>query len=350
MKKVIFIWMAFLPLLVFGQKAKIDFQVTSYNFGTIGEKDGKVSYDFKFRNTGNSPLILTNVRAGCGCTSPSWNWKPIAPGGEGSIKVTFDPRNRPGSFVKGITVNSNAENAVVSLTIRGKVSRKSISPYSNYPFVIGKVRATTDLLNLGTVQNTQKVSKTIEVINTDKEPATLSVNTQAPYMTVNVTPATLQKDEKGKIEIRYDAGQVKDWGLINSSLSVNVNKQEEQEIKIIANVTEDFSSYQGNFDSAPRVKLSETQAELKDLNPNTNYTHDFYIQNEGKSELVIRKIKTSDSDFSVHLAKQTIKPGKKVKASVSFKTNLPQSTKIIQLITNDPQNPVVVFKLTASAR
>ena len=70
MKRFIFLLMALMPVLVFAQKAKIDFTTTSHNFGTINENAGKATFDFSFKNTGNVPLILTNVRAGCGCTTP----------------------------------------------------------------------------------------------------------------------------------------------------------------------------------------------------------------------------------------------------------------------------------------
>lgn len=346
MKRFIFLLVAFLPLFVFGQKAKIDFQETSHVFGTISEGNGKVSYDFKYKNAGNAPLILTNVRAGCGCTTPEWSREPLAPGAEGSIKVTFDPRNRPGSFIKSITVNSNAENPVVSLTIRGNVSRKAASPYDAYQYAIGKVKTNTNAINLGNIKNNQKLSKTIELINTAPELAHISASTGSPYITVEATPATLQKGQKGNINILYDATKVNDWGFVNDIINVKVNDREEGEIKVIANLSEDFSQYKDGFETAPRIKLTESQAELKDLTPNTTYTHDFYIQNEGKSELIIRKIKTSAPDFSVHLSKNTIKPGKKVKASVTFKTSAPKSAKIIQLTTNDPQNTIVSYKLT----
>ncbi len=350
MKRIIFSFLTLLPLLVFGQKAKIDFQETSHHFGTIAEGNGKVSYDFRFKNTGKAPLILTNVRAGCGCTVPMWSNTPILPGGEGSIRVTFDPRQRPGAFIKSITVNSNAENPVVSLTIRGKVSLKPKGPYSNYPSAFGKVKATTNVLNLGTVPYTQIVHKEIEIINTDSKPARLRIASSSPYISADVTPSLLKKDGKGKISISYDANQVNDWGTVHGLVTIEINDKNRYELKIIANIQEDFSQYQDNFESAPQISLPETEATLRELSPNTSYTHDIILQNEGKSELIIRKIKTSHPMASVHLSKPSIKPGKKAKASIHFKTTVPELTQLIQFITNDPVHPTVTYKLTASTK
>lgn len=346
MKRLILLLLFFMPYLVFSQKAKLDFDETSHNFGTINENAGKVTHEFIFTNNGNAPLILTNVRAGCGCTTPEWNRQPVAPGEKGTIKISFDPRNRPGSFIKSITVNSNAENAVLSLTIRGNVSRKPLGPYDAYKFAVGAVKMTANSINLGAIKNTQQIDKTIEIINSDNQPVTLTASSTSPCMTVNVTPSTLQKGQKGKIEVKYDAQKKNAWDFVTDKINLKVNNKEAGEIMVTATISEDFSQYNNNFEQAPVITLSEKSAELADLPKNSTQTHDLYIQNDGKSELIIRKIKTSDENVTVHLAKANIKPGKKIKATVNFKTgNSSKMTKIIQFTSNDPKNSIVTYKL-----
>ena len=99
--------------------AEITFKVTTHDFGYIQEKNGPVSYDFKFENTGDAPLIIVSANASCGCTKPSYPKKPIAPGEAGIIKVTFKPTHRPGAFNKVVTVNTNAKSK--HLRIKGNV-------------------------------------------------------------------------------------------------------------------------------------------------------------------------------------------------------------------------------------
>ena len=65
-------------------------------------------------------MVLNSVRASCGCTTPKWTREPIAPGGEGEIQVKYDT-NRMGNFHKTVTVQSNATNQTVVLTIKGQV-------------------------------------------------------------------------------------------------------------------------------------------------------------------------------------------------------------------------------------
>ncbi|MCD8268920.1 MAG: DUF1573 domain-containing protein [Parabacteroides sp.] len=124
MKQIIFIFMAI--LLATGMataqgKAVISADETSHDFGQIKEADGKVSTTFVIKNTGDAPLVVTRVIASCGCTTPEWIKEPIAPGQTGNIKITYDPKGRPGTFAKTISVYSNGKTGSYILTIRGEV-------------------------------------------------------------------------------------------------------------------------------------------------------------------------------------------------------------------------------------
>lgn len=124
MKQIIFIFMAI--LLATGmasaqKKAVISADETSHDFGQIKEADGKVSSTFVVKNTGEAPLVITRVIASCGCTTPEWTKEPIAPGQSGNIKITYDPKGRPGPFSKTISVYSNGKTGSFILTIRGEV-------------------------------------------------------------------------------------------------------------------------------------------------------------------------------------------------------------------------------------
>lgn len=100
--------------------AKIVFEKLEHNYGTIN-KGGDGNCVFTFTNEGDEPLILSNVRASCGCTTPSWTQKPVMPGKTGEIKVRYNTNN-VGGFTKTITVTSNAiDNARVVLKIKGNV-------------------------------------------------------------------------------------------------------------------------------------------------------------------------------------------------------------------------------------
>lgn len=106
----------------FAQKkvAKIEFDQTTIDYGTI-EKGANGVRVFKFKNTGDAPLIINNVRSSCGCTIPKKPKDPIMPGKTGEIEVKYDTK-RVAPIRKTITVMSNAENEpTVALKIKGNV-------------------------------------------------------------------------------------------------------------------------------------------------------------------------------------------------------------------------------------
>lgn len=101
----------------------IQFASVVHDYGTIQQgSDG--GCDFTFENKGKTPLVLSNVRASCGCTVPTWPREPILPGNTGVIKVMYNT-NGIGNFNKSITVTSNAKNSNVILTIKGNVVAKA---------------------------------------------------------------------------------------------------------------------------------------------------------------------------------------------------------------------------------
>ena len=88
--------------------AKIEFETETIDYGTI-ENNADGNREFKFTNTGNSPLVISSAKGSCGCTVPTWPKEPIAPGKSSVIKVHYDTK-RAGTFNKSVTLISNAVN------------------------------------------------------------------------------------------------------------------------------------------------------------------------------------------------------------------------------------------------
>ena len=80
--------MALAAVAMTAQEPVMTFEKTEHDFGKIDEAGGRVSTEFVFKNEGMAPLVLSNVRASCGCTTPSWTKEPVEPGQTGTITVT----------------------------------------------------------------------------------------------------------------------------------------------------------------------------------------------------------------------------------------------------------------------
>lgn len=100
--------------------AAISFEENSFDFGTLEEGD-KVEHVFKFTNTSDNPLTISNARGSCGCTVPEWPREPIAPGEGGEIKVKFDSKGKKGKQNKTVTITANTDPQNTMLTISSDV-------------------------------------------------------------------------------------------------------------------------------------------------------------------------------------------------------------------------------------
>ena len=104
-----------------GRAQEIKFTDTEHDFGNVQYLDSAV-YHFQFVNTGDAPLIISRVASSCGCTVPTYQKEPVAPGAKGEVIVKYVYTDRLTSFNKQVTVYSNAKKSTaVNLYIRGVV-------------------------------------------------------------------------------------------------------------------------------------------------------------------------------------------------------------------------------------
>ncbi|WP_231465263.1 MULTISPECIES: DUF1573 domain-containing protein [unclassified Pedobacter] len=101
----------------------IKFEQEIFDFEKI-EEGAAVTHEFKFKNVGKSPLIISNATATCGCTIPETPKEPILPGKEGIIKVVFNSTGKGGMQDKVVTVTSNANPNTSTVHLVGEVLAK----------------------------------------------------------------------------------------------------------------------------------------------------------------------------------------------------------------------------------
>lgn len=106
-------------------KPEFKFDVEEHNFGTIKQGDA-VTYEFKFTNTGNEPIIISNAEGSCGCTVPVYPKQPILKGQQASIKVTFNSAGKSGMQDKTVTITSNAKQNPMVLHMKGNVEKAEV--------------------------------------------------------------------------------------------------------------------------------------------------------------------------------------------------------------------------------
>lgn len=99
--------------------AKMEFKSETIDYGEIKKGSDGIRI-FEFKNIGDAPLVIEDVKSSCGCTVPKKPEEPILPGKTGQIEVKYDTK-RVGPIRKTVTVYSNADESVKSLKIKGTV-------------------------------------------------------------------------------------------------------------------------------------------------------------------------------------------------------------------------------------
>ena len=345
--------MALTAVAMMAQDPVITFEKTEHDFGKINEADGRVSVVFEFKNEGMAPLVLSNVRASCGCTTPTWTKEPVEPGQKGSITVTYNPNGRPGRFQKTVTITSNATEPSKRVYIKGEVIPKAAKPANKYTVAVGALSMKGKTLDLGTIKKGETKNGELEYANLSKETlkVELATNPADNYLINQVTLAEIKPDETGKFIFAIDTKSPKLYGPVEAYAYVVINGkkaiEETYKLTIKANVEEDFSNL--TAEEKMQAPIMETAVEHNAGKIAAGKVHKFAfpIKNIGVNPLEVRRAYCADKNLVVK-APKAIKSGKK--GAINLEINAKNLTagaysREVVVITNDYANPVKRVKI-----
>lgn len=342
-----------LAFSVMAQKPQIVFENLEHDFGAFKESDGVQTTTFKFTNKGEVPLVLTNVRASCGCTTPKWTREPVAPNGSGEIQVSYNPRNRPGAFNKTVMVSSNAENGTTVLRITGRVEEREKTLAELYPRQIGSLRVKTNHISFARIKENEVKTQELELVNDTEKPIEVGFRTVPGHITAKVEPQTIPANGKGKLIVTYNAKEANTYGFASHRiyLSLDGSKDYRASIGVSATIEEDFSTLSAEeLANAPVAKFSESSYDFGEMKQGEKKDHTFNLTNEGKSELIIRNVRSSCGCTAVAPSKKVIAPGESVPIKVTFDSRgkRGRQSKSVTVITNDPKTPTSMLRISCN--
>lgn len=106
-----------------GVKPTMDFADTTHNFGQMHEGES-ATYEFRFKNNGKTPLVISTAAGSCGCTVADYPKDPVPPGQSGVMKVTFNSTGKQGHQEKSVTIQANTVKNIHMLYIQAEVEGK----------------------------------------------------------------------------------------------------------------------------------------------------------------------------------------------------------------------------------
>ncbi|MDR1056721.1 MAG: DUF1573 domain-containing protein [Prevotellaceae bacterium] len=346
MKKIIVLCLS--TFLFFGAYAQnkgpvIDFVKKTHDFGSIKEKGGIVSCTFEFTNKGSAPLVINNVLASCGCTTPEWTKAPVAPGKNGSIKIAYNPDGRPYPFDKTVTVNSNASESTVILHIKGNVEQKPLTIEEQYPATIGALRLKNSIIAMARMTNTASRTEVMEMYNDGTSPLIVSFENVPAYIKMEASPISIGAKQKGTIKCTYIAAQKKDFGPVSDMVTIKANNAKGN-LEIQATIEEDFSKLTAaDFEKAPVAVVKSASVSFGSIKKGEQATVSYEITNAGKSDLTIRKLTPDCKCIQAKAESQTIKAGQTatVTAVLNSANEVGQKFYNITATTNAPRQQLL---------
>lgn len=331
---------------------KVRFDQTRHDFGTVPESAGSVSFEFRFVNQGNIPLILTDVRSSCDCTVPEWPREPILPKKQGVVKVVFETTGNPGIFDKAITVYTNTREGSVALRITGNVERSNIPVRPEFSQTMGGLQLTRRYLSMGEMTNRQVVTGEIETFNPGKKPVTVAFDNIPPHMEVLALPAVIQPGEKGKIRVVYDASSRNDWGYVSDRIQLVVDGSVYPAFSILvtADISEDFSKWTARqLQTAPKMEFVRSSLTVGVIRMNEQKTLSVMFKNSGNSPLLLRKVDTGCECMKVVKSPLSVAPGATGEIVFSYlgENPLGNQQRTLTVRCNDPVHSVQNMRIQA---
>ena len=337
-------------------QARFTSNTEMYSFGQIEWKH-PVTVQYTITNTGDQPLVLTEVEPDCACSVAQWTKTPIAPGAKGTVNVTFDAKAL-GHFQKSVAIYSNAQPNLVYLKFNGEVVQEIKDFTKTHPYLIGQIRIDKNSLDFPDIQHGEQPVIHIGVVNLSDRPYEPVLMHLPPYLQTKVEPNVLQKGEKGVITLTLNSERLTDLGLTQASVYLSRfsgdKVGDENEIPVSAILLPDFSGMtEVEKANAPVISLSTKEVDMSAiLAKKSKARQDITITNTGRSPLQINKLQVFHPAVGVNLKKSVLQPGESTRLRVTVvKKNIGKKRRHLRLlmITNDPMQPKVEINIKAKA-
>lgn len=319
--------------------------VEEHSFGTILEADGPVTTRFALVNISDSPIRIINARANCGCTTPEYPRRAIAPADTAWIAVTYDPAGRPGRFQKRVVVDTDTEPRRYTFTISGSVVGSEQTLQSRYPYQVGpKMRVRDRFLIFGDLPDTDTKSNYVEAYNCSSDTIRPAIGKVGPMLHVVTQPAVVPPGEQFIYSVVIRGDRRNHWGPQQSKFEIIAPGGEKIPVEVSFNVRETFDHLSPQqLADAPRIAVPDSRIDLHRVLRGRPVEAVVTIENRGRSTLKLHRVYSPDPQLKAKLKKQTVAPGKSTTLILSMDTKDASRRDIINIpltiYSNDPAAP-----------
>ena len=306
---------------------------------------------FELKNTGNRPLVISNVDTGCGCTVASYPTEAIDPGDTFTISVTYDARMM-GHFQKYVDIYSNASDKPLTLQLSGVVVAEVQDYVGDFPFALGELTADCNAIELEDVHLGEKIQQRFHVFNPTGKTVRPQVMHLPAYLKAEVSPTKVASNRSAEITITLDSRFIHDFGYEDTEIYLGANPGEKVSASKKIDVSAIFLPAKEALTTAqkaqaPKIEISSTDLVMP-VDDGKKRTETIIIQNTGKSRLEIQRMQMLSEGIKVQLNKTSLAPNETAKLKV---TTVPRQLKHVKriprilMITNDPERQKILVNV-----
>jgi hypothetical protein len=341
--------MAFVPMLMHAQA--ISLPSDTINCGQVVFKH-PVKAEFKMKNSGDKPLLISDVKTSCGCTTVSYPKDAIAPGKTFSVSAVYDAKQL-GHFQKEVGIYSNTSDEPLLLTLKGVVVAKKSNFKGEYPYTLGDLLTDKNEILFDDVNRGDMPIQQVHILNNSDQTMEPQLMHLPPYLRGDVKPARLAPGRSATVTLQVDSKQITDLGLKQTQIYLGsfpgdkVSPEKQLDINIIL-IPSFGKQTKEQLAAAPRLQLSKGRINIGSFEGKAKKKDELEITNIGKSTLSIRSLQIIGTGLEVSLNNQQIEAGESAKLKVTAFRDLIEKSRTVPkvlLITNDPTQPKVLINV-----
>lgn len=338
--------------LVAHGRADVRWLETKHNFGAFDEDFGPATTVFKFVNTGDEPVSILGAHASCGCTTPKYTREPIAPGDTASIAVTYDPAGRPGRFTKYVGVELSGNLPKIKLYVSGTVVGNERSIEGRFPVKAdGKLSLARNAAMFGPIGKGSMRTYNLQGYNRSTDTIRPQITDMPRHIKADIVPPAVPPGEQMTFILYFNTSYCPLYGLVADTLSIKSmpGAATTFQLPITAMVEEDFTKLTPRqLEKSGIATLSDKAVDFGRIHGQAHLRGTVKLRNTGKSELLVRRVYSSDPGISVSINQTKLKPGKEAVITATVDTSAIPGDMLnarVAVITNDPGNPTQIIRL-----
>ena len=193
----------------------------SYDLGKMKEFDEPASHTFRLRNVSNAAMRISRVRTTCGCTVAAFDTAAIAPNGEATITLTYNPKNRPGTIDVDafVYIEGNERQPMARLSLYGEVLDSD--EWRHLPHTMGALRVKRKEVRFSELPVSGKTSMRVLCANSGNRSLCLTSRLLPPYAEFRTEPAVIAPGEEADLVVTIDINKLpKQDGAVRAPLLI----------------------------------------------------------------------------------------------------------------------------------